>query len=375
MKTVIKVAVVAVLACAFASSCEKLEKGGRVSRPIRINVTNVNTDVTKALVTNTHGLEVLGGFMLNAYVEDEYYDYTVSPAVKVGDAGSYLEPDDQDTPNVHFHTGVWTIDNNKNWVANITTRFYCHAPADMNCADGCTPAVRSNIVHKWNVSGHEKEMSFSYAMAAAGQSNPITHYCHDADNCNDLLFAYADKVYDGDSETIDLTFYHALSRVTFIVSPNDDTFDNTLEIKTITITSIPRSGNCTFIPSATNVEDKFVWSGLGAGASYTQSYDATFLTKPEGWTESGYTRDSHTYALWAADNSFFFIPHTLSSAQVTIVFVDNGTEIPRTTTLPADTWEAGKYYKYKIGATVLGREIKVDVTLDDWTNYDDKLII
>lgn len=349
-----------------AVSCEKAgaDRTGQISLKVR-------TFETKASITTTHGLEALGGFVMNAYVDNEYYDFTVSPAVKKGDAGSYIASTNSNTANVHFHTGVWTIDNNKNWVANIKTRFFCHAPAEMTHAEWATGGSRTNVVHKWNIADHEDETTFSYAMQAEGQTDPVSGDPIDADNCTDLLFAYAEKTYNGTSDNIDLTFHHALSRVTFAVSPNDGSFDTSLKIKSIEVLNVPSSGDCLFDGSA----NTFSWSNYGTKKNYAQSYNCKFATKPSGWTEGTYTKDSNTYKIYTADNSFFLIPHTMSSVQLRIVFEDAGGEIPRTVTLPNDTWQAEKYYKYKIGATVLGRVITVDVTLDEWINYDDKLVI
>lgn len=348
-------------------SCGKMDEAHRKGT---IGV-RVSASETKSEVITTHGLEVLGGFVLSAYVDDEYYDYSVNPSRKEGDAGVYLQPSDNNTANVHFHTGQWTIDNNKNWVADVNTRFYCHAPAEMTHAAGGTGGVRSNIVHRWNSADHEDETSFSYAMPQAGQFNPISGDLIDAENCTDLLFAYADRYYDGHEDYVDMFFRHALSRITFCVSPDDGSFDKTLSIKSIALKSIPKSGNCVFAGKS----GSFTWSGLGEAADYAQSYNASFKSLPAGWSKGTFTRDSENYTIYTANNSFFCIPHSLSGAQMSIVFIDNGEEITRTVTLPADTWEAGKYYKYKIAATVLGRTIKVDVTLDEWINYDDKLII
>lgn len=360
-----------VVACFLTvSSCEKV---GRHRNP-KINVV-VTSEDTKSAYTNTHGLEVLGGFMMTVFVDEDYSDFTVDPPEEVGEAGVYIEPVNANTPNVHFHTGSWTIDNNKEWVANVTTRFLCHAPAVLPHAGSCTPATRSDVTYGWGEDGHEKEISFSYEMADAGQTNPISGFCYDADNCADLIFAYADKVYDGSSPTISLKFNHALSRVTFVVSPDDGTFDNTLTIKSIAINAVPSSGDCVFDGGETAVGDKFTWTNLGTKKNYAQSYDASFLERPDGWTLGHYSKNSTSYTTYTADNSFFFIPHTLSGAQITIVFVDSGQEISRTVSLPNDTWKAGYVYKYKIGATVLSRTILVNVTLDDWINYDDKLII
>lgn len=356
-----------ILALLMVLSCNKEERIKTPGIGVRVQSADMTT---RSSALRTHGLEVQGRFVMTAVLSDEYYDYTANPPQKLGDAGTYFGNKD-----VEYHNGSWSINDEPVWVANIATRFWSHAPKTIEGTRSITtPGATSD------------DESFTYSFPANGQTNPITGDAIDADKMDDIIFAYNQRTYHGPADqTIDITFYHALSQVCFAVSPNDGTFDTTLKIKKIALVGVPSSGSCVFHGTEDEVGDKFTWSSLGTTKTYTQSYNAAFSSRPSGWTEGTFEKDSETYKIWTADNSFFCIPHTISTngtlngVQMQITFDDTGDEIVRTVYLDAQdeatTWLPGYYYKYKIKAGVLGRKIEVEVELDEWNNYDDKLFL
>jgi len=235
------------------------------------------------------------------------------------------------------------------------------------------------------------QLSFTYArpgvaefplLNSNGTLNAKSDQFKDADIQDDILLAYAKQNYSealGNDE-VDLVFYHPLSQIRFAVSPDDGSFDSSLKIVQVAIKNIRQGGQCVFHGAESNKAQKFIWD-LSASplTSYCQNFNAGFKTAPENWTNEKYTKDGNTYKLYTTENVFFVTPQNLgtdaTSASLDILFEDRGTYIEVEKPLPADVWKPGFYYTYKIGATVLGRTIKVNVSLLDWQNYDDKLFI
>lgn len=328
----------------------------------------VNIQDTKAATTTTSSLEVYGKFAMEAYMDDEWNEYDEDGTViNSGSAGLYFSS--EGNANVLNKSGVWTITPEQKWIANDLTRFKCYAPVEVNGTREFSNMTFGGAYAKTDT------ISFSYTMKEGGQlsgGKPA-----DADCCDDIIFAYAEKNYSKSSSSfIDLTFQHAMSKICFCVSPDDATFDTGLMIEDITVKGVVTSGSCIFDGGGSiDAGTMFTWTPGSTTDDYAQTYDAKFKTKPAGWTEGTFVQDSHTYHKYTCDNAFFFVPHTTDEVKLVIAFNDNGDRTVRTVTLPDTVWMPGKYYCYKIAATTLGRTIKVTVSLDEWDNYDDKLFI
>lgn len=354
-----------------------------------IGVRTISSD-TKSTVITTSELEKLGLFNMDIYVDDEYHNFMEDPS---GNNPSYhfqpgCYPEGRTEPLlVRYAAGEWALANETPWVANIATTFWCWAPVNLKL----NSTVRS--VSPYAAPYNSATLNFSYArqgiyeqnnhtslpndLLEGGELNSHSDEFVDADNQDDLIFSYNKQTFDGSNDVVDITFYHALSQIRFAVSPNDGTFDTNLKIAQIAIRNVKQGGICTFNGEQEDKQLKFVWDvNASPLTSYCQNYDAKFSSAPLNWVNGSYVKDEESHKLYTAKNVFFITPQTLgSTAKLHIVFEDNGTYIEKAVSLSGDEWKPGKYYTYKINATVLGRTIKLSVNLLEWDNYDDKLFI
>lgn len=373
------------LAMAASTGCHKIDnvERGSVKRN-RIDV-RLYAEATKGSVMTTSTLEEAGNFVMEAYVDGDYCDYENDPnGENPFAAGKYIAR--KAGGNVFYGSGIWSITPETYWVSDVNTTFWCWSPS----AVSDNPAVKTTFtVDDYAAPFNSDKLNFTYArpgsceypLLNADGTTKKNSECTDADDQEDILLAYAKKKYTADTdEFVTLVFYHPLSQIRFAVSPNDGTFDATLKIAQIAIKNIKQGGQCTFNGTASTAEDKFTWNlGDAATTSYAQSYEAGFQTCPDNWRNEPFTVSNKTYDKYITENVFFVTPQTLTNeTKLDILFEDNGKYIEVEKTLPTvdkDTWLPGHYYTYKIEATVLGRTIKVNVSLDDWKNYDDKLFI
>lgn len=329
----------------------------------------VRTSGTRSAEITTSSLEEGGKFVMDAKLDDEAYDFTKTPKEPVNQY--YIQSGG--SANVLLKSGAWALSTDYNWVAEDLTRFWCYAPETVN-------GNRAYGDMEFGTEAKTAKMSFDYAMPSAGQTDSDGNHI-DADKCDDIIFAYADKKFSSNtSDYIDLTFNHAMSKIRFCVGIDDGTFDTTLKIKDITINNVPTSGSCIFDGEGTiDAGTMFTWSGVGSSTkkTFSQTVNASFTTKPAGWTAVADTLTDHSIThRYVCENAFFLLPHAMSGVTVDITFIAGDEEIlVEGVTLPDYTWMPGKYYNYKIGATTLGRTVKVSVKLADWNNYDDKVFI
>lgn len=370
------------------TGCRKTEApelGSMNSKKIAVRPYAYNT---KGTVTTTLGLENKGRFVMEAYVDADYCDYNADPE---GDhpfaAGKYI--DRVSSGNVIYGGGIWSITPSANWVQGVNTTFWCWAPTTMTPIPAGMGAVPTTFdVYQYAAPYNSDQLRFDYARPGVatfpllnpdGSLNANSEEFLDADIQDDIVLAYAKQNYNDNlgNDMVDLVFYHPLSQIRFAVSPDDGTFDSTLKIVQIAIKNIKQGGQCTFRGAEAGRAEKFVWDlNSSPMTSYCQTYDAEFQTVPDNWTNGTYTESANTYKLYTAQNVFFVTPQTVGAgAYIDILFEDKGTFIEVEKPLPADTWKPGYYYTYKIGATVLGRTIKLGISLIDWQNYDDKLFI
>lgn len=362
------------------AGCGKIKGDGRwAGDAIRIKV--VGSD-TKAPVITTEELEKKGRFALDAYVDDEYYDYRVEPPQKAGDAGLYVDSNNQ--ANVYKMGTTWELKMGGDyvpWIADLTTRFFCYWPAQEDLT-AATRSITQNSDHpesgslsfEYSLSGSLSSVGANLLSSGDG-SSLVKPVCSDADRMDDIIFAYNEVNFDGSNDAIDIKFYHALSQVRFCVDLEDGTFDRHLVIKQIALRNVKEGGSCEFDGSAC----EFKWdTESGSLTSYCQSYDADFSSSiPSEWPSTSIydPLKEEFYTALANTDVFFIVPQTISGAEVSIVFSDGGTLYERTVNIPDFTYLPGACYTYKISASDLGRDIGVTLTLVDWNNYDDKLFI
>ena len=362
------------LSCAGAvTACQKNNLPSK-GRPIKVRVETVDT---KGKAMDLTGLKAEGHFVLDAFLDKEAYDFTKDPKEEVDQeyivsGGKY---------NVFFGSSDWYIKDTNGkesytWIANDVTRFWCYWPEDSE-VDAASEGIRE-ITTAPTIGS--KSMKFSYTL-------PTSVAGSDATIQKDLLFAYSERTYvdenDTDGDNITISFNHPLSEVCFCVSPDDATFDVSLSIQRIAVKGVKNSGSCVFdcegsIQPETGGKAMFTWTPGTTTADYSQDYDVSFGSKPSGWNSGTYTSTGGTFHLYSSTNSFMMIPQALGTgAELEVTFGNTGTGDPVTKTwsLNGDTWKAGHYYKYKIGATTIGRDISMIVILDEWGNFEDQLIV
>ena len=411
---------------AFAAGCailmsgcekEKLDSSA-VMNTGAIRVTANANNVTKAVAVTTTMLEESAGFVLDAWTNDSWYDLSTEsghigePTGDLHDqASDYHYINSGGDANVFYsstpitytpssrdgsdETAGWYIyDSNGyehyNWITGkkagdyeFRLSFWARYPQD----DDVNGTL---VVTDPAINATTEDFTYTLPTASAGS---------DATNQQDILFAYAAVSQEHDqagnplpysifpkpaeTNTIDLTFNHALSMVNFCVSPDDATFDISLRINSIEITNVPKGGACTFNGKGTIAgKNMFVWNtSTYALGSYSQTYNASFESPSSatGWKISEYGSATPKKHVYTCSNAFMLIPHkpyysgtpdALTNAQITIEFfdMDAGATITKTIDLnkDGDVWLPGYYYTYKIKATKVGSNIYPAVYLTAW---------
>lgn len=379
-----------ILLLVASQSCERIEtpQDGKL---IKVRVTAVDT---KSEAMTTNGLKAEGHFVLDAFLDDPWNDYETYP------------DDDPDHPrygttaadryyiksngayNVKYGSTDWYIEDSNGkesykWIANDVTRFWCRWPADAD-VDAASEGIRT--ITTAPASG-STAMSFSYVLPTPGSGTVRK----DAENQKDLLFAYAQRNFKkNEDDGIDIKFNHPLSEVKFCVSPDDGTYDVNLTIKRIVISNVKSSGECLFTAGGTiDAGTMFEWDSWGTPLSYAQDYDVSFATSltvaPAGWTVSQFGTATPKKHVVTSNVAFMMIPQTLAytsagastNSTISVTFGNTGTgaDITQTAELGSTEWKPGHYYTYKIKATTVSRSIDMIVVLDEWGNFEDKLIV
>lgn len=386
----------------MSSSCEKgLFAGFGDSSAIKLTVSGVMG--TKASVITTESIKT-DGFNISAYVTDTWKRDVIgnSPDIPAGifvDAGPYQGPYDEGTypddvyklKDIHVSydssrgSEPWRIAGNEDyanpkfsWVNGVAMNFFSYAPAS---ADGRTITKEDDSA--------DDRYPFSYTA-------PTTDGVVCPSDCADLIFAFTQhtatfesdqtnpnygKLKSGSKSTIDIKFHHALAQIRFCLSTDDDTFNPSYELVSVRLKDINRQGECTFIGSSST----FSWpdTALDKPTDYFQTFNASFLsgTAPSGWTSGSYNSGAYNLFTNTAD-VLFVIPQSLSECRVSVTLRQGGSTTTLTGRLPATTdlspnvsWEAGKYYTYKIGTTGKGDSIALNMTLVDWAERENYIPI
>lgn len=207
----------------------------------------------------------------------------------------------------------------QNWRKGITHYFWAYSPSS---------------------AGLSLDTSAPYSTAS------ITNYVNDGSK--DLIFAkarYDHPNQDVDNAHIDLTFHHAMSAVQFVVGNITDKSLQQNQRPDVEITRVSITAN-TKGDLETDGENVMTWTN--------QSTPGTIST--------GTDRGSLNSAL-SGNNALFMIPQFTSGAQVAVTFSDPLIGFPTTKTydLPSGSWDAGKYYTYRISSKFSGK-IMDDIT-------------
>ena len=355
MKKINKISCAVGLIAAFCilAGCEKIEDFSRNGAPkIMLKVRSIETKSAANVLSNLQS----DGFNMIAVSDGKWVDHTNNDATN--SAGTYF------SDKVTYTSGDWATTDEHLWLNEGTIHFWSYYPISLGTGSGV--AVRTIT----DPAPGSDDLYFTYSQPAVAAGS-------DATNQKDIIFAgneetrtfnkvtgkitaatSSDAGYTTSARkdsTFDITFYHALSEIKFCVSTDDGTFDPALTITKVAIVNAAGSGSCKFTLPST-----FAWSGLSDRTTYSQNCPA--LTS---WTSGSYS----THNLYTYENSFFMIPESdLSSVSLEVTFLlpDGTTYVTKNHALTSsDSWEAGKYYKYKIEAS-LSTSLTMSLSLLDW---------
>lgn len=360
--------------------------GIQSSTPI---VPNVTSSATKVPAITTGRLEAspYGVFVMDAWSDADYIDHAISETSPQTDH-HIINSVDVTYDSASSETYKWSLNEEKCWINNIGIRFWCYAPKTVNG----TRTITSQ-------SGGRSDMTFSYTLPAGGYS--VDGKDADATRQDDLLFSYNNEKRQfndagsitsspygsRDDNRLDITFEHALSQVNFAICVEDGSFNLNLvsDILVISLSNVASSATCTYDGASSGAH--FVWSDPSATSTYTQDYTLDNLGYYSKTEAGSVTIDGTPKTFPNIDDmrsiqqSFMMIPHTLgefAAISATFKYIDtdgNPTTTTRSVPLSGDVWEPGKYYTYRILASTIGRDIKIDVTLADWGDANESIIV
>lgn len=338
----------------FAAGCEK--EFGRDGVTIRLNVI---AEGTKAATVTTDDLNTTGeSFTMTAVADGNWKDNETNLTTT---AGTYF------TDAVEYDGSEWDLLTDHMWLNDVSLHFWSYYPKDADLHGTrsiSTPVAAADYIN------------FTYELPAAVAGT-------DATNQEDLIFAgnkekrtfddegdidsytSSNTAYTRTDNEVDIVFHHALSKINFMVSPDDGTYDTNLKIRSIRLSNVSGKGDCKF-----TLPETFEWSNWSDLKNYSQNYgDVAFTSAPTGWAVGDF--DSHTKTRYTCENAFFMIPQDLSTASVDVTFTDGTDVMTKTVALknPSDPktgkWEADHYYTYKIAAEITV-DISLSLSLIDW---------
>lgn len=336
------------------AACEKLQTdaGGKI-------LCTVNVASTRGVPVTTASIKTTG-FVMDAYASGAYHDNETDTDYS---AGKYF------SKSVTYASSAWSISDSPKWINGVGINFFCHAPQEPAGSLAITKSDEDT----------SDEMTFNYTAPV-----PATNA-----NTEDLVFAYKSQTveYESDgslksgSESVDLTFYHALSQIRFCLSTDDGTFPSDMKLISIVLKGAKQtdgtypgmiaSGSCVY-KGSTNI---FTWTTGTEMSNYTQTFGPAVFNSgtPSGWVLGSYVKDSNTYNLYTCTgNVLFIIPQDHDNCAVDIT-MQKGTADSFTVTakLPdTDPWEAGKYYSYKIKAS---KNLSLSLMASDWISGSEDL--
>lgn len=300
------------------TSCEKIPS----SLPIRINVVNTSTKAGSGYVamqgeTVTSSLES-NGFVLDAYVDDDYSDFSTTPKVDY-QAGLYIDSDG--STNV-TKSSKWDISGTPTWVSDVKTQFWAHYPASM----------KGSIIYS-DVNSPYTTKFFSYTMPTANGSSDASN------NFDDPVFSHVEQKFTGSNEVVNMTFHHALSQIRFFVNFEDsdvNKWDGSIKLTKVELKAVRNSGNCSF-----NSDNTFTWTDQSGNSIFGQNLG---VFTSSDWQD--YTIGSYSGKL--CNHAFFVVPQSTSGISIRVTFSDGVNTAFSEKEIPTDTWYADNYYTYKL---------------------------
>lgn len=313
---------------AAATACDKnVIPAGETTTPIGINVSTADT--RGSVLTTENIASKLGEFVCDIWLESDDYEGLSGYMPTIPPTSQHYV----DKATVKYSDGQWKFTGAKQptWVHDIQSQFWAWAPKEVS-GRSITTAPAANA----------GSMKFTYAVPATAAAQ------------KDLVFAYAEKTFDAEASspdaTINIEFKHALSEIRFMteaVSAAD------IAISAIEIRGIAASGSFEF-----KKDGSF---SCTAGSTGSCSQSDVF----SGASESG----SGAAKTYTTANNFFLIPQALPENSKLIVTFSDSQTLSADLKAVKSTWEAGKYYTYKIVRNK--NAMTLNVTLVDWASGND----
>lgn len=357
--------------------------GRKSDTPIVAKVRSAATKVP-AITTGRLQAAPYGKFVMDAWVDSDYIDHSISSTELQTDRHVIKGVD------VLYDNGSakWDLAKEEYWINGVNMRFWCYAPESIN-------GIRTIT----GQSDNRSDMDFSYVLPAGGYM--LDGKYADATRQDDLLFSYNKESRSFDisdniishsgsrsDDKIDITFEHALSQVSFAICVSDNSFNLNLvdDILIISLSNVASSADCTFDGEAPD-GNFFSWGEPGATSTYTQGYaldNLGYYSKDSAGSViiGGVSKEfPNLNDMRTIQQSFMMIPQTLgeyASISATFKFTDTDGKqqtVSRSVSLAGERWLPGKYYTYKIKASTIGRDIKFTVSLSDWGDANESLIV
>lgn len=344
-----------------------------------------SSDAVKGLIQTTESLNYEGQtFGMQGYLDDDMALYS-GEEVSEDDKADYHFLKDavvEYTGDNETHSWDWSgvpaagTEEEKNaarpkWRSGIATRFWSYYPAGIASIVDDLEWPGDDVPTSTPSDAQQKVVRFSYVQPEPDATEPY----QDAENEQDLLFAFNEQVYRSASDqVVHIHFYHALAAVNFDIT----TMGSTVEFGTeITLANVKNSGGCTVSGNPSGNVATFAWTDLTDTAleSYSQSFDKAADFETLGTAPNEYKRQKV-----GGNKTFFMIPQKLSAdtrLRIAFFFKNGGVPVRREMEIgklhPTDpdfmSWEAGKIYTYRI--TVGGSDYSlIDATLNvsDWVD-------
>ena len=179
----------------------------------------------------------------------------------------------------------------------------------------------------------------------------------ESDKQVDLMYAplVADKTKDNCSGSVDLSFHHALTRLTFKAKRGGAVSDDvSIKISSITVIDAASKGTFDFGTKT--------WSGVGTDANFTL---ANTSTTDLGITE---TDDLNTDA-----NTLLMIPQTIDDVKIKVAYTQDDWDGTATFSLAStEAWTANKSILYTLIINP-GKAVTLTATVEAWDNQLNKI--
>lgn len=335
-----------------------------------------NSDLrTRGAVITNSGINQDGEkFRMDAWLESQNR-YSGS-AAKLSDGRVYAQKDATDYHFMKNATAMcdgadWTLGNASPsdgwniWRSKVPTNFWAMYPASLGSG-----TISLSLPADTASDDGQKTLSFDYTLPAQSAD------CIDAENQQDLCFAYSRKVWDddvaGNDNLVNIHFYHALSAVYFNISgisPSDP--ETTIMVKKIGFKNVPSSAHCEMTGTDGDSNGNpgkltITWTGQSSLKEYKQAYDVS----------SDFDGSSKDLKFEESSKVFMMIPGTLDAdAELWAEFEVNGSPVEKSINISKYSngtsveWQPGKKYLYKLiynGKGNLGLTGGLGPYMPDW---------